>query len=109
MLGEGLDDGRAKAPDVAGWGKRTVRGIRGPEPVTRQFQLIIDDQKVRRLQAAMHQVLAVKEGQGVEGGRQQFLHFVEGQGPTKKYLRETLLRIFHDHEEKRVSSQLTAA
>jgi hypothetical protein len=68
--------------------------------------LIIDHQKVCRLQLALHQVLAVKESQRVQRGREHFLHFVGRKGPLEKYLRESLLGIFHYDEQKLPPSEL---
>jgi hypothetical protein len=68
--------------------------------------LIIDDQKVWRLQLALHQVFAVKESQGVEGRKQHFPHFVGSKGPVGKDLRESLFSIFHHDKEKLVTSEL---
>jgi hypothetical protein len=68
--------------------------------------LIIDDQKVWRLQLALHQAFAVKESQGVEGGKQHFPHFVGSKGPVGKNLSESLLSIFHYNEEKLVPPEL---
>ena len=68
--------------------------------------MIIDHQNVCRLQLALHQVLAVKESQRVQGGREHFLHFVGSKGPLQKYLRESLLGIFHYDEEKLAAAEL---
>ena len=42
----------------------------------------------------MHQVLAVKEGQGIEGGGEHFPHFLGSQGPVEKKLGKSLDEIF---------------
>jgi hypothetical protein len=68
--------------------------------------LVVDDQKVWRLQLAVHQVFTVKKSQGVEGRKQHFPDFVGGKGPVGKNLRESLLRIFHHNEEKWVPPEL---
>ena len=68
--------------------------------------MIIDDQKVWRLQLAVHQIFAVKESQGVEGGNQHFPDFVGSKGSAGKDLRESLLSIFHHDEEKLVIAEL---
>ena len=97
-LGEGLDQCCAKTPDIAGRRKPAVNCFRrivegrlsgacprfagGTDRITCQFQLIVDHQEVWRLQVTLHQVLAVKESQGVEGGKQHFPHFVGSQGPV---------------------------
>jgi hypothetical protein len=57
----------------------------------------------------MHQVLGVKESQGVQGGKQHFPDFVGSKGPMTKYLRECLFCVFHHDEEKLTISELAAA
>ena len=115
-LGEGLDHGDAETPDIAGRGKPAVLGFGrivqggdrdaypgfagGTDGITGQFQLIIDHQKVCRLQLALHQVLAVQESQGVQGGKEHFPHFIGRQGPVGKHLSESLFGVFHYDEEK---------
>src|SRR4051812_12674356 len=116
MLAESLDQGYAKAPDVAGCGDgavlqfwRIVQGspcdtaravANGPDRIARQFELIIDDQDVRRLQLAVRQVVSMQETQSVERGGEHFLHFVGGQRTLRQYLCERLLGAFHNDEEK---------
>jgi hypothetical protein len=76
-LREGLNHGYTESPDIAGRGEfadfcfwRIVQGtfsdacpgfVGGTDGITCEFQLIIDDEKVCRLQLALHQVLAMKE------------------------------------------------
>src|SRR6266853_2536191 len=121
-LGESLNHGYTETPDVAGRGghgvfcfRRIVQGrfsddrpgfAGGTDGIARQFQLIIDHQKVCRLQPALHQVSAVKESQGIQGGDEHFPHFVGSQGPVRKDLRESLFGIFHYDEEKLVTPEL---
>src|SRR5712672_2273838 len=82
VLSESLHHDYAETPYITGCGKTAVfcfrrivhgrlrdtcRGLTdGPDGIARQFQLIVDDQNVGWLQPALHQVLAVKEGQGVQ-------------------------------------------
>src|SRR5450631_1742028 len=82
-LGERLNDDPTETPNIAGGGTLAVFGFRrivqgklggacrglagGTDVVARQFQLIIDDQKVWRLQLALHVALAMKKSQGVQG------------------------------------------
>ena len=121
-LREGLDQGYAESPDIAGRGKFAAscfRGIvqgtfsdacpgfvGGTDGIACEFQLIIDDEKVCRLQLALHQVLAVKESQGIQGGKEHFVHFVGSKGPVGKDLSERLFGIFHYDEEKLATSEL---
>jgi len=44
--------------------------------------------KFAGFQLALHQVLAVKESQGVQGGKEHFPHFVGTKGPGGEDLRE---------------------
>lgn len=69
-----------------------------PNRIAGQFQLIPDRQKVRRLQPAVDQLTSVQESQGVQDGRQQFLHFLGAQWPAAQDLGERLIAIFH-HDE----------
>ncbi len=71
---------------------------REPYAIAGQFQLIVDHQKIRGLQSAVHQVPAVKEGQGIQSGRQQVAHFVRGEGAVGKNLCKTLFGMLHDYE-----------
>ncbi|GFE82987.1 hypothetical protein GCM10011487_49870 [Steroidobacter agaridevorans] len=66
-----------------------------PNRIAGQFQLIADRQKVRRLQLAVDQLASVQEGEGVQDGRQQLLHFLGAQGPAAQDLGERLIAIFH--------------
>ena len=68
--------------------------------------MIIHHQKVCRLELGVHQVLAVKESQGVQGGWEHFPHFVGSKGPVRKDLRESLFGIFHHDEEKLAAAEL---
>jgi hypothetical protein len=68
--------------------------------------LIIDHQKVCRLQLALHQALTVKESQGIQDGREHLLHFVGSKDPLEEDLRERLFGIFHYDEEKLAASEL---
>jgi hypothetical protein len=97
VLSESFNQSYAEAPDIAGSGKTSVfclwrivhgrlgdiyRGLAGgANGITRQFQLIVDDQNVGWLQSALHQVLAVKETQGIQGGNEHFRHFAGSKGP----------------------------
>jgi hypothetical protein len=56
----------------------------------------------------MHQVFAVKESQGVEGGTKHILHFVGSESPAGKELGESLFGIFHHDEKKLLISELAA-
>src|ERR1700722_20919712 len=73
------------------------------------FKLIVHDQKIWRVQAAMHQVVAVKECQGVEGRKQQFAHFVGRKSPLRKNLSQGLLCVLHDNEQKGVAAELASS
>ena len=124
-LSERLDQRDAESPNVARGGYPAVPGLRrvvqrrlgcacgglagGSDHVARQLQLIIDDQKVWRLEPAVHQLPAVEIRQGAKGCRQKFPHLAGSQGPAGKYLPEMLIRIIHHDEEKVVSPELTAA
>ena len=121
-LREGLDQGYAESPDITGRGKFAascfwgiVHGtfrdacpgfVGGTDGITCEFQLIIDDEKVCRLQLALHQVIAVKESQGIQGGKEQILHFLGSKSPVAKDLSESLFGIFHYDEEKLATSEL---
>ena len=69
----------------------------------------MDDQKVWRLEPALHQILAVEISQRIQGCRQQVSHLVGHQGAAGKNLREVLLRIIHHDEQKVVPSELATA
>ena len=70
--------------------------------------MIIDDQDVCWFQLALHQAHAVKESQGVQGGKQHFPHFVGSKRPLGKDLRESLFSVFHHDEEKLQAPELAA-
>src|ERR1700730_13566320 len=53
-------------------------------------------------------MLAVKESQGAQGGKQHFPHFVGSEGPLWKNLRESLFGVFHHDEEKLETFELAA-
>ncbi|SRR6266404_982129 len=57
----------------------------------------------------MHQVLAVKESQGVQGGKQHFPYFFGSEGSLRKNLRESLFGVFHHDEEILETSELATA
>jgi hypothetical protein len=123
VLGEGLGQCYTEAPDVAGGGniavaqfRRIVGGrpdnaarvvTRGSDGIAGQFQLIIDNQKVRRFQLTVHQVVVVQGCQDIEGGNEQLRDFVGTEGTPGKDLGEGLLGIFHNDEEIRAPAQLT--
>src|ERR1700680_4949454 len=53
-------------------------------------------------------MLAVKESQGAQGGKQHFPYFVGSKGPLRKNLRESLFGVLHHDEEKLETSELAA-
>src|SRR6266404_6856027 len=124
-LCESLDQRDAEPPNVARGGYPAVVGFwrvvprrlgracgafaGGSDRVARQLQLIIDDQKVWRLEPALHQILAVEIGQRIQGCRQQVPHLVRSQGPAGKNLSEILLRMIHHDEQKVVPPELATA
>src|ERR1700722_6499887 len=57
----------------------------------------------------MHQVIAVKECQGVEGRTQPFAHLVGRTSPLRKNLSQGLLCVLHDNEQKGVAAELASS
>ena len=122
MLRESLNRGYTETPEVTGGGNRAGSGFRRivqgelggvcrgstdrTDGIARELHLIVDDQDVGRLQLALHEVFAVKEGQSVERGKQHFPNFVGSKGPVRKDLRERLFSIFHHDEQKLLASEL---
>jgi hypothetical protein len=77
--------------------------------IARKLQPVVDHENVRRPQLALYQVFAMEEAQGIESRGQQLGHFVRREGTPGEDFRQVLVRILHDHKEKFVFSELTAA
>ena len=121
-LRQRFDERDAEAPDIARRSetctacfRRIVHGglcdadprcTGGKDAITRQFQLIGDDQEVLRLQVSVHETFAVQEAQGGQDRRKQFDDFLRSQGPLAQDFRKALLRMLHHDEQELMAAEL---
>ncbi len=94
---ERFDQGGAETPDIIS--SANILAGRA-ERIAGEFQLIIDGQKVRRIEAAVNQMAPMQERQRIQGREQQLPHFLVTQRSPAQNLGETLFRVFHHHEHE---------
>jgi hypothetical protein len=66
-----------------------------PNPITRQLQLLADDEDVRRLHAPKRESLVMQKRERAQHGHQHLARFVFGERAPLQKLREILVGVLH--------------
>ena len=76
-------------------GSDIVHFTRWPDRITRELQLIADDEKVRWLDPTEHELLLMQEHERAHCRHQHFARLVFGQRATLQQLRQILVGVLH--------------